>query len=90
MVAGVFGRAPDTGDAKLTAAAVGIVIWAVNAAPCMAAAYLNAPPVLFGIAERFFNFFFRMFLPSHLISPLFNGKDIHCDYFWQYLRAING
>jgi hypothetical protein len=58
MVERVFRGAPDAGDAKLAATAIGAVIRAVNPAPCMAAANFDTPAMKFRVRQRLFDFLF--------------------------------
>src|SRR5690242_2641039 len=67
MVAWAFGRTPDTGDAKLAAAASLIVVWTKYPAPSMGAAFLDRPAMLLGVLDRGFNLRLGMPLSSHCV-----------------------
>jgi hypothetical protein len=60
MTPGVAGRAPNTGHAKLTAAAFLIVVGTVHPSPRMAAANFDTPAVIFGMPDRLFDLLLRM------------------------------
>jgi hypothetical protein len=67
MVERVFRGAPDTGDAKLAATAVGAVVRAIDPALCMAAARFDAPAVQFGVFQSLFDFLFRVRRSGHQV-----------------------
>jgi hypothetical protein len=60
VVDNVLGRAPNAGDAELAAAALIIVVRAVNLAPGVTATHLHAPAIRFCVLKRLFDFLFWM------------------------------
>lgn len=65
VVARVFGRTPDAGNTKLTAAAVVVVIGTINAPPCVATAHFDRPSLFFCVPQCGFNIFVRMRCSFH-------------------------
>ena len=63
MVASVLGRAPNAGDTKLAAAALSIVVRAINSPPCVGTTRLYPPTVGLCVAQGVLDFLLRM-LPS--------------------------
>src|SRR5690606_25415929 len=53
-------RAPHAGDAELAATTLLVVVGTVDPPPGMTAANFDAPPLPFGMLERFFDLFLRM------------------------------
>ena len=66
---GIFRRTPNARNTENSAAALGVVIWAVHFAPSMTSADFNTPPVAFCMANRPLDFFIRMPNSSHFSSP---------------------
>ncbi|RLM14211.1 hypothetical protein BIY27_08250 [Gibbsiella quercinecans] len=60
MVAWILRRAPDAGDAKLSATTLLVMVRTIDFPPGVTAADFNSPALLFSVSERFLNLFFRM------------------------------
>jgi hypothetical protein len=75
MVAGIFRRTPHTCDAKLTTAAIRIVIGAIHLAPRVAATDLNAPPMSLGMSKRLFDLLLRMPRSAHAAMLVILGFE---------------
>jgi hypothetical protein len=60
MIYRIFRRTPHTGNAKLTATALGRIVGAINPAPRMASSLFDAPSMRFRVPQCFFNFLLLM------------------------------
>ena len=78
MIARIPRGTPNTGDAKLAATTLRIVVRTINPAPGVATAHLDTPAAGFGISKYFLDFLLRMSSSSHAEHLQSNFEVLGC------------